>query len=193
MQAANRFAFKEWAVICAALSEGRQTLILRKGGIHERRGEFRVEHPEFWLFPTYVHQEPQALAGDARPLLDRTLSQRPPDGLVRIGHYAVVCGALEMHDPAAAVTLSPHHVWSHETVDQRYHYRRPGLWVLPVRVYRLPRPFELADSPHFAGCRSWVDLPAELPTAGAEPVLSDDEFARRLAEIRAALSVIRLA
>ena len=28
-----RHAFKEWAVICKALAEGRQALILRKGGI----------------------------------------------------------------------------------------------------------------------------------------------------------------
>ena len=35
-------AFKEWAVICRALAEGRQALILRKGGIAEAGGDFRV-------------------------------------------------------------------------------------------------------------------------------------------------------
>jgi hypothetical protein len=37
-------ALKEWAVICQALAEGRQTILLRKGGIAEPGGAFRVEH-----------------------------------------------------------------------------------------------------------------------------------------------------
>ena len=59
MKSANQFAFKEWAVVCAALATGQQSLILRKGGIHEGRDGFRVEHREFWLFPTVfpIHDE----------------------------------------------------------------------------------------------------------------------------------------
>lgn len=33
-------AFKEWDIVCKALEEGRQSLILRKGGIHEGREGF---------------------------------------------------------------------------------------------------------------------------------------------------------
>mgnify|MGYP003343766761 CR=1 FL=1 len=50
-------AFKEWAVICAELAAGRQSVILRKGGISEGAGGFRVEHPAFLLFPTLYHQQ----------------------------------------------------------------------------------------------------------------------------------------
>ena len=56
-----RFAFKEWAVICDALSRGEQALILRKGGIAEENGEFRPDHARFWLFATYLHQKPDGL------------------------------------------------------------------------------------------------------------------------------------
>ncbi len=45
-------AFKEWADVCAALLDGRQSLILRKGGIEEGPGGFRPEHAAFWLYPT---------------------------------------------------------------------------------------------------------------------------------------------
>ena len=38
-----RHAFKEWAVICKVLAEGRQALILRKGGIAERFQRFYLE------------------------------------------------------------------------------------------------------------------------------------------------------
>ena len=50
-------AFKEWAVICRALAEGRQSLILRKGGIAEAGGQFRPEHDRFLLYPTYFHEQ----------------------------------------------------------------------------------------------------------------------------------------
>ena len=36
---------------------GREQIILRKGGIHEGRGGFQVDQPEFWLFPTLFHQQ----------------------------------------------------------------------------------------------------------------------------------------
>ena len=50
-------ALKEWAAVCHALETGRQIMLLRKGGIHEAAGEFELDHQEFLLFPTYVHQK----------------------------------------------------------------------------------------------------------------------------------------
>ena len=46
-------ALKEWAVVCRALEEGRQIVLLRKGGILEYRQSFKVKHDRFLLFPTY--------------------------------------------------------------------------------------------------------------------------------------------
>jgi len=51
-----KIGLKEWASVCLALEEGRQTILLRKGGIHESAGEFELEHTQFVLFPTYLHQ-----------------------------------------------------------------------------------------------------------------------------------------
>ena len=56
MESSNRSALKEWATVEAALAEGPVVLLIRKGGISERRGDFQVEHREFWLFPTHYHQ-----------------------------------------------------------------------------------------------------------------------------------------
>ena len=47
---------KEWAAVSKALATGRQVVLLRKGGIHEAAGEFEVDHRQFLLFPTYLHQ-----------------------------------------------------------------------------------------------------------------------------------------
>jgi hypothetical protein len=193
MQETNHFAFKEWAVICAALAEGRQSLILRKGGIHEGPDGFQVEHREFWLFPTYLHQDSDRVIDEARPLLEQVLREQPAPEFVRIGQYAVVEDVIEVRDPIVLPSLCGLHVWSDRTVDMKFHYKRPGLFVLPVRVYKLRQPLELPNSEYFAGCRSWVELPSDLPTAGAEPVLGDEVFSRRLAAICVATSPIRLA
>jgi hypothetical protein len=163
MLSSNSIAFKEWGAVCGALGEGRQAIIVRKGGIHEGRAGFRVSHGEFWLFPTYLHEEAAALAPGSQPLLDRALADRPPAGTLAIARYAVVTDVFELHDESRLARLAGQHIWSAGTIADRFHYRRPGLFVLVTRIYVRPRPFVLPDSPHFAGCRSWVELPEALP------------------------------
>src|SRR5205809_4400346 len=95
-----RHALKEWAVICRALAEGRQAILLRKGGIAEAGGEFQVEHTRFWLYPTYVHQQREGVQPEALPLLERAEARRPPPGVLRLEHFAEVGGLYHVHDVA---------------------------------------------------------------------------------------------
>jgi hypothetical protein len=169
-------AFKEWAVICQALAEGRQALILRKGGIAEESGEFRLEHARFWLFPTYAHQQKAGIKPEALALLEQVEANRPLPGVHRLTHLAEVAGVYCVQDLASALCLNRLHLWSAQTVAARFEYRRPGLYVLPVRAYRAAEAFELPDTADYAGCRTWVELDRALPTEGASPVLSDDAF-----------------
>jgi hypothetical protein len=170
-------AYKEWAVICRALAEGRQALTLRKGGVAEAGGGFTPEHRRFWLFPTYLHQHREALRPAARPLLEASEADRPPRGVVRLSHFAEVAGVYDVRDPAAALRTGPLHLWSEATVAARFAYRRPGLFVLPLRVYRAAEAFEVPDTAYYAGCKSWVELERPLPTEGATAVLDDEAFA----------------
>lgn len=190
MLATNRFAFKEWAVVCAALAAGRQALILRKGGIHEGQEGFRVEHPEFWLFPTAYHQKPEEILADARPLLNEVQIDRPPEGTIAVSLYAVVEEVFHVRSESHLPGLSGLTVLSDRTVSQRFGYRRPGLFALALRAFTLPEPLSLPDSPHFAGCRSWVDFPIALSTEGLQPVLSHDEAECRLKLIRDRLTFL---
>jgi hypothetical protein len=176
MTTALQYALKEWAVICRALAEGRQAILLRKGGIAEAEGEFRVEHMRFWLFPTYVHQQRAGIVPSAIPLLEQAESERPPEGIVRLSHFAEITGVYHVHDLVGAWKLTGQHCWSHETVESRFAYRAPGLYVLPVRVFRAAQSFELPDTAAYAGCKSWVELDRALPTDGATPVLDDAAF-----------------
>jgi hypothetical protein len=171
-----RHAFKEWAVICRALAEGQQAIILRKGGIAETAGDFAVEHTRFWLFPTYVHQQRAGIQPEAVPLLEQVEAERPPAGVVRLTHFAEVGGVYRVRDLTRVLILAHLHLWSEETVRSRFAYRHPGLYVLPVRIYRAASAVELPLTSYYEGCRSWVELERELPTEGAQPVLSDKDF-----------------
>jgi hypothetical protein len=169
-------AFKEWAVMCEALGQGKQSIILRKGGIAEPAGEFGVAETRFWLYPTFVHQQEAGIQEALQPLLETVNSNRPPAGKLRLQYWAEVAGGYRIGDEVPALLLSHLHFWSEDTVRQRFHYRMPGLFVLAVRVHRAPAVIEIDDLPAYEGCRSWVELENELPTAGSTPVLSDEDF-----------------
>ncbi len=183
----NRIAFKEWAAVCEALAGGRQSVILRKGGIHEGRDGFRVEHREFWLYPTEFHQQPDVLAEFARPLLAELRTRPHPPATVPICDYVIVEEVREIHDEAVLSRLHGLHAWSDSTLQSRFHYRSPMLYALIVRTFRLSAPLLLPESTRYGGCRSWVDLDQELDTKQLVPVLSDNEHARSLLAVRQAL------
>src|SRR5207237_259436 len=160
-----------WAVICRALAEGRQAILLRKGGIAESGGVFQAEQPRFWLFPTYVHQQQAGIIAEAKPLLELAEAAKPAPGVLRLEHWAEVAAVYHVQELEWLLRLEHLHCWSEEMVRSRFAYREPGLHVLAVRVYRMPLAIETEDKPAFAGCRSRVDLERSFSTAGAVPVM----------------------
>ena len=186
-----RRAFKEWAVICRALASGRQTVILRKGGIIEEGGTFRPDYAEFLLFPTYSHQSPESVLPDARRTVEELEAEQPETGEVVFRHYAVVTDALRVESFDAVRALRAEHVWSDEVIEERFHrWREDAIYAIVVRVYRLPTPMTLELREEYTGCKSWVYLDEEVPTEAATPVLTEGEFTRRASAIRAALGVV---
>jgi hypothetical protein len=181
-------AFKEWAVIIRALAEGRQALILRKGGIAELGGRFQVDHTRFWLYPTFVHQQRAGILPEAVPLLEAALRDRPPEKTVRLTHFAEVAEVYHVGDLETVLRLHDLHVWSEETVRSRFAYRRPGLFVLAVRVWRAAVPQELPETAEYAGCKSWVELERALPTDGATAVLNNAALHDRTSALHDLLS-----
>jgi hypothetical protein len=187
MRATNSIALKEWAVLCRELDEGRQILLLRKGGIRESAKGFNVERDEFFLFPTYVHQNGDELSDGARAALPGVEREAPPAGLLRLELYAAVAAATEVTDLNALRRLNGQHALAWPAVERRFHYRRPGLHVIVVRAHRLPQPRLVPNLARYDGCRSWVPLESEYPTTGCHAVLTESEFRRRLAQLEEAL------
>src|SRR5262249_54284355 len=101
--------FKEWAVICKALADGKQALILRKGGIAEPDDSFTLKSSRFWLYPTYVHQQRAGIKPEALPLLEQAEAKKPPAGVIRLTHFVEVPGVYQVRELFAALILNHLH------------------------------------------------------------------------------------
>ncbi|HWF19157.1 MAG TPA: DUF1802 family protein [Verrucomicrobiae bacterium] len=184
-----RAAFKEWAVVVDALGRGEQILILRKGGISEGRGGFKMEHPRFFLFPTLFHQQRESVIPSAQARFDEIAPQFPPPEKVRLEFFAEVIFAERLLSLSDANALRGQHVWRDEVIAERFEWgREKAIFALGVKVFRLPQPIELPMSSSYGGCKSWIELEREIAAEGSRPVLDEQVFQEKLARLRMALS-----
>lgn len=173
----HSMALKEWATVVWALGEGVQIVLLRKGGVADQQGAFRLSAQEFFLYPTYEHQQEHLLQPQFVERFRAIAAQVPLAGEVQFRYYAVVTDVL----PAPALQQirqwRESFIWNDAFLENRYRYRPElPLHALLLRTYRLPQPVQAPEHPHYLGCRSWVELDESLSTRGAEPVLADQEY-----------------
>ncbi|MGX9790957.1 DUF1802 family protein [Mycobacterium sp. MMS18-G62] len=171
-------ALKEWSAAVHAMLDGRQTVLLRKGGIHEKR--FAVTASRFLVFPTVAHSHSERVRPEHRDLLDPAAADSTEDTLVlRAG--AKVIAAVEVNRPDAIDDIADLHIWTADSVrEDRLDFRpKHRLTVLVVQASPLVEPVRLERSPEYAGCTSWVQLPVDPQWGG--PV-HDDATLRQIAE-----------
>ncbi|WP_422748166.1 DUF1802 family protein [Mycobacterium sp. WMMD1722] len=163
-------ALKEWSAAVHALLDGRQTVLLRKGGIGEKR--FSLTAERFLLFPTVAHSHAERVRPEHRDLLapaapDSTAEQI----IVRAG--ARVVAAVEVRHPEAIGELESLHIWTTQSVQaDRLDFRpKRRLAVLVVQVSPLLEPVTVARTAQHGGCTSWVDL--SVTARWGEPVHGD--------------------
>jgi hypothetical protein len=183
-------ALKEWSVAVRALREGRQILLLRKGGIREAEGEFTVEARDVLLFPTYLHEEEQA--GTLQPCYEAWLREeqaRKPQGEnVRIEAAARITDIFRVTDFDALYRLGSQHIYSEKFVRYRVENdTHKPLYCLFLRVYDLPAPITLPMEMDYYGCKSWITLAEPIATEGAIPAMSDAAYAERVRLTRSLL------
>jgi hypothetical protein len=180
-------ALKEWAVVCDALETGRQMILLRKGGIVEAIGGFELEHPQFLLFPTYLHQNVSMLKPKAQAGI--TASSTEPEQIT-IRNAAEVTDILRLSNRSQMDAIDDQHIWAPPLIDMRFNYRpKNPLHLLIVRAYRLAAPVTIQNTPDYAGCKSWVPLSQSINCSGAEAILADSEFSERRDRIRSAIEL----
>jgi hypothetical protein len=175
------FAFKEWTLVCDALARGKQSLIIRKGGIAEGRDGFRFKHPEFLLFPTLFHEQVAKLRVPA----GIELPSARPDGQHEIRLLARTEWTRDVTDWATAQALEPFHIWAEHEIEKRFRQDdQPGVSVAFVRVFTLCEPHVFPDLPKYGGCRSWIEVPGLPASTALEPVIGDAAHQEREAAIR---------
>jgi len=154
-------ALKEWGAVVHALLDGRQTVLLRKGGIRERR--FDVSRDRFVLFPTVAHAHAERVRAGQDDVLTAgaaDVDEEHATFVVRAGVELV--DVIATSDPAGLADLTDLHIWKPEHIDERLAFRpKHPLQVLVVRAFTLPRLVTLARVPEYGGCSSWVDLPVD--------------------------------
>jgi len=176
METGNDVALKEWAAIEDALASGRPSVLVRKGGIYEKRGGFEVEHRGFWIFPTGWHQNEHELAPAFRGHLGETPRFAPDTIPLRV--WCAVEEAWRVEDLDALQRLGDLQPFAPDTLKSRFEYRgRPYLHVVLVRAHVLPEPRAIPNTAAYDGCVSWVKLETAISAEKARPVLPDDGFA----------------
>jgi hypothetical protein len=185
---ASDMALKEWAVAVKSLGRGEQALILRKGGIHRDDRDFRMVHPEFLLFPTYLHQKSELIKPEHRETLRETVDEDDTPGVVELAYFCQVVDRFELRDESALDTISSHHIWTDDYAHKRLHWRpKQPLTVALLRVFVLHQPQALPVLDEYSGCKSWVELGQEVPLGTMSPVMDDAEFERQCDAVRSAL------
>ncbi|HEX8236896.1 MAG TPA: DUF1802 family protein [Abditibacteriaceae bacterium] len=176
-------ALKEWGVTCRALAEGRQIVLLRKGGLLDEDGVFHLEYSRFYLQPTALHQDESLVKPAHRDLFAAARQERATGENREFITLRLLAEATQVfalgEDETDRLCEAPH-IWSNAYLDTRFNYKpeHPLLCVL-LRVYQMPQAVQLPMQAQWAGCRSWIELPQPLALEGARPVLAEAEWQRQ--------------
>lgn len=187
-------ALKDWAVTCRALKEGRQVLLLRKGGIADDYGVFALEQQRFWLQPTYEHQSEDRVKPAHRDLFGSVDAARQ-DGenldFIALELFAQVERVWSLtpgDERNLEKLLAASHIYEESYLRLRLDYKPAHpLLCVALRVFAMDEPHIVPMRPEFLGCRSWIELPQALPVP-AVAVLDDEAFARQTQALEQALS-----
>ena len=158
-------ALKEWFIVCKALEEGKQSILLRKGGILEYRDGFEISQKIFIVYPTLEHQSKEYLQQDYLREFEWLLEKNEPnfeDKTNTITILAQIEGIQEFNDESKLSKLEKYHIWNEKYVNMRMSYNpKKPMNALLLRIYKLPKPISVKVNPEWAGCKSWINI--ELP------------------------------
>ncbi|CAN3128410.1 DUF1802 family protein [Mycobacterium sp. smrl_JER01] len=181
-------ALKEWSAAVHALLDGRQTVLLRKGGIHEKRFEVAPElaGSRFLLFPTVAHSHAERVRPDHHDLLESAAADSTDAAVVLRAGVRVVA-AVPVERPDRLDEIASLHIWTSASVrSDRLDFRpRHRLTALVVSATSLVEPLTVPRTPAYRGCSSWVALPVS-PVWG-EPVHTNADLADVAARVRASV------
>ena len=185
-------ALKEWSIICKALEDGNQTILLRKGGILEYKKGFEISQKSFLLYPTLEHQAAEYLQPKYLQSYELNLRENKSEEIQNntniLKSIARIEAIQEFHDHQKLPELEKYHIWNEKYVNMRMNYNpKKPMNALLLRIYKLPQPISINVNPEWAGCKSWIDIDmsekygnkfGSIPEMlyQSEPVIKDKEF-----------------
>lgn len=184
-------ALKEWSVVCRALEEAKQSILLRKGGILEYKKGFEISEKIFLMYPTLEHQSKEYLQPDY--LQEFELFLKANDSVAQDKSNTIriltrIEAIQEVNDETILSKLEKYHIWNEKYVNMRMKYNpKIPIKALLLRVYKLPEPISIEVNPKWAGCKSWIDIELTKRNGNSydnidellnqcEPVIKEDEF-----------------
>jgi hypothetical protein len=181
-------ALKEWGAVAHALLDGRQTLLLRKGGIHEKAFTVEGDGTGVALFPTVAHSHAERVRPEHADLLPLGAADvSASDLVVRCG--VTIVDTIEVRQPARLPEIADLHIWTDASIrEERVDFRpKHLLQALVVRAISLPAPVRLQRSDAYGGCRSWLELPLGWDGRSGTVVHGDDRLLADAARVRRAV------
>ena len=180
-------ALKEWGAVAHALLQGRQTLLLRKGGIHEKA--FTVGEDRFVLFPTVAHSHAERVRAEHTDLLPLGAADVAEDGRFTVRVGIELFDVIRVERPEHLEQVEDLHIWTTESVrSDRVDFRpKHRLKALVVRAFELDEPITLARLPEYGGCNSWVDLPVSWPSGAGRRIVDDQRLRADADRVRSAI------
>lgn len=176
-------ALKEWSIAVNALENGKTIMLLRKGGIHEEGGRFKVAHQQVLLYPTYEHQQSFMLKDEYANLVYPVTSGWHPE-TISMNSWAEITHILPVADESTVNELLPFHIWNEHFISDRLKWKsNQPLFVLLLRTYKLPQVQHIPYSPKYGGCKSWIDLYEQVELEDSKPVLSDLVYSQLVDQI----------
>lgn len=153
-------AFKEWQLVCDVLAAGKQSILLRKGGIAEGKKGFQWKHDDFFFMPTHFHEQADQLKEDENGNVRELVGDVGETVCFSLFARTQCTGRLTKWEDVER--LNVFHIWKPETVRARFDWGdEPGISWAQVEVWKLREPWVLKTRQQFGGCRSWIDLPSE--------------------------------
>jgi hypothetical protein len=184
----ERVALKEWAVLVDAMARGDLIVMIRKGGIREKRAGFDVRHDRFLLYPTFFHEKLNELDARFHPTLESAHANRPPEGTIELRYVASVAAVWQVTELERLRAIDAEHGLTWGAVESRFRYRDdPRVHVVAVRLATLSSMASLPEVRRYTGCVSWVKLDEDVSVSGAIPVIDDVTFAARMRALESSL------
>ena len=175
-------ALKEWATVVKALEQGKQTVILRKGGILETASGFNIESKRFFLFPTWENQETKHVKPEFHDFLNEVLDKKPDEGFNKISSYAEILFEKDVESNDVINNLSSFHVWSDSYIQERRNWmpEKPmkAVFLKTIKIPEINLPLE----PEFSGCKSWIELNSDFQEGRS--ALKNDEIEQKLQKFK---------